>query len=360
MKNSTALLIFFVALAAAKPHPSKGLIAEPTAELWKIYKTKGKPLASLEQGLEVVLTGVKKGKMLQVKTTGPYEIPGWVKSSVIGCRITRDTDIKVKPDKEEKPAGEPLVRKGAMVKILKSKGSWIKVEASPYPIRIFKAGQTAKDPMTSEIIYTGYIVRGWIPRENCSADEKAYYDSTPQEGTLSSLVDETAIYCEKPEYESAQPDKKMKIPGKALKYCRWVELQRDGGWSRGYTDGPVMTAGWVQKDKLGPLPNTNPLNMIFMMQFKDYEIISSTDLKTLDNKKVITTLPGGTEVFKVGVDYDGCIIKTPPPIVVEGLVKCKYLRNLGYIPEKVIDNAGKQPQVTFPERGPKIRKNKKK
>ncbi|MFH1435885.1 MAG: hypothetical protein ABIJ56_09240, partial [Pseudomonadota bacterium] len=181
---------------------------------------------------------------------------------------------------------------------------------------------------------------------------------------LSGIVDETAVFSEKPDEETMKSPKKLakfEIDGKALKYCRWVELEEKEGWSGGYTDGPVKIKGWVQKDKLGPGPNTNPLNTIFMKDLKDYEIIAGTDLINADTKDVVTKLPGGLEVFKVGADHDGCIVKTPSPIIVQGLVECKYLRHLAIVPEKVIDDTGGSKDVTFPERGPKsIDKKKKK
>jgi hypothetical protein len=356
----TAVLLALIVVGAVKAEPVKTLVAQARTELWPGPKTKGKAVGTLEQGLEVVLTGQKKGKMLQVKTQEPFEIEGWVRADSLGCRLQRDTSLMEKPKEDTPLPGDPLLRKGAMVRTLKQKAGWMQVESAPYPVRIFnfEAGKDAQ--MTSEIVYTGYVLTGWIKADACSAEEKAYYDSTPDEGTLSGFKDKGNLYGQRPAADTDEPDGKAKLPGEALKFARWVELEADGRWSRGYVDGPVRIEGWVDREGLGPLPNTNPLNVIFMKQLKDYEIIVTTDLLAQGpKKKVLASLPGGTEVYKLGVDYDGCIVKTPPPISVEGLVDCKGLRNLGYLPEKVIDETKKQPQVTFPERGPKVRKTTK-
>jgi len=355
-----AALMSLIGLGAVKAGPEKTLIASPEAELWAGTKTKGKALGTLEQGIEVTLTGKKKGKMVEVVTKKPFEVTGWIRTDSIGCRLQRDTSLMEKPKEDSAPAGDPLLRKGAMVKVLKQKAGWMQVETSPYPIRIFNLEPGKDAEMTSEIVYTGYVMTGWIQSDACSVDEKAFYDSTPDEGTLSSFKDAGGIYAQRPATDDEEPSEKSRLSGQALKFCRWVEMEADGRWSRGYVDGPVKIEGWVDKEDLGPLPNTNPLNVIFMKQLKDYEIIVTTDLLSQGpKKKVIASLPGGTEVYKLGVDYDGCIVRTPPPISVEGLVDCKHLRNLGYLPEKVIDETKKQPQVTFPERGPKIRKTTK-
>jgi hypothetical protein len=345
-------------LAAAKaPAPAPALVAGASAPLWSQAKAKGQPLATLEQGVRVIPTGSVKGALLRVSTKQPFEVAGWVKKADLGCRISADTPLADKPKTDEGLPGDPVLRKGAMVKVLKTKGEWTLVESAPYPVRIFKLPEEKKGETTSEIVYTGYIVEGWIPASACSPDEGAYYDTTPDEGELGSLEEETLVFPQKPG-PGESPEKLQALPGKALALCRWVELEPSEGWSRGYVDGPVKISGWVEKKTIGPLPNTNPLNMIFMKQLKDYEIVAEADLVTPDGK-LITELPGGTDVFKVGVDYEGCIVRTSPPIVVEGLVDCKSLRNLATLAEKAIDDTTKQPQVTFPERGPKVRKDAK-
>jgi hypothetical protein len=354
-----ALLVVLAALGAAKTDPAKSLMAPDKTEIWPAPKTKGKPVGTLEQGLEVVLTGKKKGKLLQVRTLKPFEVTGWIRADTLGCRMERDTELREKPKEDSALPGDPILRKGAMVRILKQKSGWLQVESAPYPIRVFNFEPGKDAEMTSEIVYTGYVLTGWIQADACSVEEKAYYDSTPDEGTLSSFKDAGSLYGQRPATDADDPDEKTKLPGEAMKHARWVELEADGQWSRGYVDGPVRIEGWVDREGLGPLPNTNPLNVIFMKQLKDYEIIVTTELLAGPKKKVLASLPGGTEVYKLGVDYEGCIVKTPPPISVEGLVDCGHLRNLGYLPEKVIDETKKQPQVTFPERGPKIRKTTK-
>jgi hypothetical protein len=343
--------------AAETPAPAPALVAGASVPLWSQAKAKGQPLATLGQGVRVVPAGPVKGALLRVSTTSPFEVTGWVKRADLGCRISADTPLSAKPKTDGGLPGDPVLRKGAMVKAIKTKGGWTQVEAAPYPVRIFKLPEVKKGETTSEIVYTGYIVGGWIPASACSTDEEAYYDTTPDEGELGSLKEETPVFPHKPG-PGEPPDKLQPLPGKTLALCRWVELEPSEGWSRGYVDGPVRISGWVEKKAIGPLPNTNPLNMIFMKQLKDYEIVAETDLKTPDGK-LITKLPGGTDVIKVGVDYEGCIVKTPPPIAVEGLVDCKSLRNLATVAEKVIDGTTKQPQVTFPERGPKVRKDAK-
>ena len=496
--RTIGFLIFSVLAAASSPQQTV-LVAGPSVELYKKAKAKGKPAATLEQGVQLTPTGEKQGKLIKVKTSKPFPIEGWIQKSDTGCRVTGEVTVKKEPVKKEqvpkkgkkkgkkskavkewvivkswsgngiqdtepfeimcnewrikwqnlekgtlrilvkKPgkqaaedwlvnvddetkdvsylykngkfylaiissskwkiiveqvkcsnikgltaypedsaeiqddlyekseealAAAPVLLKGAMVSILKEKGEWIQVEAAPYPIRIYSVADAETGELLSETVYTGFILKGWIPASSCSPDEKAYYDSTPKEGKLGGIVNETAVYSEKPDEATMKSSKqlaKLEIDGKALKYCRWVELEESEGWSRGFTDGPVKVKGWVNKNKLGPSPNTNPLNTIFMKDFKDYEIIAGTDLVSADTKDVVAKLPGGLEVFKVGVDKDGCIVKTPSPIIVQGLVKCNYLRHLAIMPEKVIDDTGGSKDVTFPERGPKtIDKDKKK
>jgi hypothetical protein len=356
----TILVLGLVFAAAAQAESTTMLAASPSTALWQAPKAKGDPLALLELGLEVSLTGQKKSGMVHVKTSEPFQVEGWVKSNEIGCRVTVDTQIKEGADSEENLPGSPFLRKGALVRILKTKGAWLEVESAPYVMKIFSVSGEGEAKMTFENVATGYITRGWIPKNNCSAAEKPFFDAAPEEGTLSAFVDESVLYREKPQEDPpTKKDEKLQIAGKALKYCRWVELEQQAGWSRGYTDGPVVVKGWTRKDRLGPLPNTNPLNMIFLKSFKDCELMIDTEIKTLDGKSVIAKLRGGMEVFKVGVDYEGCIVKTDWPIVIKGLVTCKLLRSLGVLPEKAIEDTKKKPQNTFPERGPKDRPKKK-
>ena len=368
--RTTGVLIFssllLLAASSAASQEQTVLVAGPSAELYTKPKAKGKPAATLEQGVGLLPTGKKKGKLVHVKTSKPFAVEGWIKSSETGCRVTGEVKVMGKakePEDEEALAAVPVLLKGAMVRVLKTKGEWIQVEAAPYPIRIFSVADAESGELMSETVYTGFILKGWIPATECSPDEKAYYDTTPKEGKLGGIVDKAAVYSEKPDEETMKSSKqlaKLEISGRALKYCRWVELEESEGWSRGYTDGPVKVKGWIQKDKLGPAPNTNPLNIIFMKDFRDYEIIAGTDLISADTKDVVAKLPGGLEVFKVGVDQDGCIVKTPSPIIVQGLVKCKYLRHLAVFPEKIIDDTGGSKNVTSPERGPKTIEKKKK
>jgi len=333
--------------------------------MWDLPTESAKEKASLDSGIEVKLLGKKKGKMVFVKTISPFEVEGWIKANEIGCRVTLDTQLKTGASSDENIEGSPLLRKGALVRIISQKQDWIEIETVPRNIKIFSVSQDKQDELSSENVLVGYIIKGWIPKSNCSTNQAPYYDSAPQEGTLYAFNNETVIYKEKPQEEKAKNNnKKLQIPGKALKYTRWVEIESQGVWSKGYTDGPIVVKGWVQKDKLGEPPNTNPLYMIFIKDFKDYEVIIDSSLINSVTKKPITKLPGGTQVYRTGVDYEGCIVRTSNPIVVEGLIDCKSLRSLNYMPEKVIENTGKKPLISFPERGPKKRnensqKNKK-
>jgi hypothetical protein len=318
------------------------LVAAPETSLWSGAGGTGSRVAVVHQGVEVRVVESRKTGWTRVETKADVRVEGWVGPSELGCRLTRKAPLLDGPGHPSAPT-DPVARVGAMVRIIGRDGGWLHVESAPEKLVWYETGGK-HDPVLEHVEYTGYVVRGWIEAGTCSAEQKPFYPRAPDDGTLKSIEEESAVHAEPGGLAS-------RLDGRALPGTRWVVMESEGIWTRGRTDGQIVVRGWIPTSVVGPRPLTNPLYKLVRHEVKDYEVLGSQDLEDAGGEP-LTTLAAGQDVRKLGEDVRGCKVATPPPVVVEGFVPCDALRDLSTLPEAAIEYGIIDGGAMPPERGP--------
>jgi hypothetical protein len=318
------------------------IVAAPETTLWSWSGGTGQVRATVHQGVRVTVMD-EEGGWVRIATSGKIRVEGWARSDDLGCRVASETPLEDGPDGRD-AGGAPVARPGCTVRVLARSGGWLHVETAPEPFTYYEKGSGTKEPVVTHTEFAGFIAEGWIPAGACLVNVGPFFPHAPGDGELQ-VIKEPGPVLSSPGGLSNQ------IPGKALRWTRWVTMEVDGTWIRGRTDGQVVVEGWVPVTAVGPLPNTNPLNKLAEKKLKDFEVIAATGIKDSKGHE-IATLPGGQEISKIDEDVRGCQVRTTPPVEVVGWVDCKSLRSLSVLPEAAIEYGVIDGGAWPPDRGP--------